>query len=77
MLKTPTDLILDDSWPSRSPATMPRDAKAWKLKRLLSHNEEPFVLYRDFVLLLLCYIVLSYVIVGLRVHGCACAVSEN
>ena len=42
MLKKPTDLILDDSWPSRSPATMPRDAKAWKLKRLLSHNEEPF-----------------------------------
>ena len=35
------------------------------------------MLYRDFVLLLLCYIVLSYVIVGLRVHGCACAVSEN
>ena len=35
------------------------------------------LLYRDFVLLLLCYIVLSYVIVGLRVHGCACAVSEN
>ena len=35
------------------------------------------VLYRDFVLLLLCYIVRSYVIVVLRVHGCACAVSEN
>ena len=35
------------------------------------------MLYRDFVLLLLCYIVLSYVIVVLRVHGCACAVSEN
>ena len=36
-----------------------------------------YLLYRDFVLLLLCYIVLSYVIVGLRVHGCACAVGEN
>ena len=35
------------------------------------------MLYRDFVLLLLCYIVRSYVIVVLRVHGCACAVSEN
>ena len=40
-------------------------------------KDRPYVLYRDFVLLLLCYIVLSYVIVGLRVHGCACAVSEN
>ena len=35
------------------------------------------MLYRDFVLLLLCYIELSYVIVVLRVHGCACAVREN
>ena len=31
------------------------------------------MLYRDFVLLLLCYILWSYVIVVLRVHGCACA----
>ena len=42
------------------------------------HALEPLpVLYRDFVMLLLCYIVLSYIIVVLRVHGCACAVSEN
>ena len=31
------------------------------------------MLYRDFVLLLLFYIVRSYIIVVLRVHGCACA----
>ena len=35
------------------------------------------MLYCDFVLLLLCYIVLSHVIVALRVHGYDCAVSEN
>lgn len=42
-----------------------------------SFKKKREMLYRDFVLLLLCYIVLSYVIVGLRVHGCACAVGEN
>jgi len=31
------------------------------------------MLYRDFVFLLLCYIVRSYVIVVLCVHGCVCA----
>ena len=38
------------------------------------------MLCRDLVLLFLCYIALSYVIVVIvivRVHGCACAVSEN
>ena len=35
------------------------------------------LLYRDFVLLLLCYIVRSCVIVVLRVYGCACAVNAE
>ena len=35
------------------------------------------VLYRDFVLLLLCYIVRSCIIVVLRVCGCACAVNAE
>ena len=35
------------------------------------------MLYRDFVLLLLRYIVRSYVIVVLHVQGCACAGAET
>ena len=39
--------------------------------RILFFFKKREMLYRDFVLLLLCYIVRSYVIVVLRVHGCA------
>ena len=44
---------------------------------VLSHSifflKKREMLYCDFVLLLLCYIVRSYIIVVLHVHGCACA----
>ena len=49
--------------------------KMWKQFTVQGNTQYlDILLYRDFVLLLLCYIVLSYV---LRVHGCACAVSGN
>ena len=40
--------------------------------RILFFFKKGEMLYWDFVLLLLCYIVWSYVIVVLRVNGCAC-----